>query len=97
MGPGDPRAFRGPAPDGRLAPVRGFGWIWGTRDEVFNGIGWALDEEKGVCLLAQSFERGYALRSTNVDSCDGNYNRANDPGFSPILLSVDSNGGWRSF
>jgi serine/threonine protein kinase len=88
---------RGSPPPGLRAPERGFGWIWGSRNEVYNGLGWALDEEKGICSLVQSFERGNILRSTNVASCNGNYNRATDVGFAPVRRSVSNDGRWWSF
>lgn len=88
---------RGSTPPGRVAPVRGFGWIWGTRPEVYDGLGWGLDEEKGICSLVQPFERGSILRSTNDASCNGNYNRANDAGFAPLRRSISEDGRWWSF
>jgi len=92
-----PWPTRGSTPSGRVAPVRGFGWIWGTNIDVYNGLGWGLDEEKGICSLIQPLERGYILSSTNDASCNGNYNRANDPGFSPLRRSVSADGRWWSF
>jgi len=92
-----PWPSRGSPPQGRVAPVRGFGWIWGTHEEVYGGLGWGLDEEKGICSLVQSFERGYIFRSTNDTSCNGNYNRANDAGFAPLRRSVSDDGRWWSF
>jgi hypothetical protein len=38
---------RGTPPPGLSAPIRGFGYIWGTYDSVYDGIGWALEQEKG--------------------------------------------------
>jgi serine/threonine protein kinase len=94
---GTPWSSRGNTPPGRVAPVRGFGWIWGTDDWVFKGLGWGLDAEKGICSLVQPFERGFILRSTNDAYCNGNYNRANDAGFAPLRRSVSDDGRWRSF
>lgn len=88
---------RGSPPPGLRAPERGFGWLWGIRDEVYSGLGWALDEEKGICSLVQPFEKGYILRSTTVASCNGNYNRATDAGFTPVRRSVSNDGRWWSF
>ena len=50
---------RGSPPFGLQVPVRGFGWLWGRRDDVFNWMGWATDIEKGFCALVQDFERGF--------------------------------------
>jgi len=94
---GSKPAGRGPAPAGRVAPERGFGWVWSTRDDVFQALGWATDKEKGFCALLQAFERGFLLRSTHVPSCtaDGLYNFATEPGWRPLALAVHA-AGWRS-
>lgn len=90
---------RGAAPPGRQAPVRGFAWIWGTRDDVFNGLGWATDEEKGVCLLLQDFERGFVFAKSDVASCadrqgGSNYSRAAE--MPPLFITAFGDGaGWR--
>lgn len=91
---------RGAAPPGLQAPVRGFGWIWGTRDEVFNGLGWATDQEKGVCLLLQDFEHGFVFAKSGASSCadrrgGSNYSRAAE--LPPLFIAAYSDGaGWRS-
>ncbi len=94
---GEPPAGRGSAPAGLVAPERGFGWVWSTRDDVFRALGWATDREKGFCALLQPFERGFLLRSSGVASCtaDELYNFAAEPGWRPLALAVHATG-WRS-
>lgn len=46
------------APDGRIAPVRGFGKVWGLNPAVRGGLGWALAAEGGTGVQIQRFERG---------------------------------------
>ncbi len=94
---GSEPAGRGPAPAGRVAPERGFGWVWSTRDDVFQALGWATDKEKGFCAVLQPFERGFLVRSTNAPSCtaDELYNFATEPGWQPLALAVHA-AGWRS-
>lgn len=91
-------ASRGSPPAGLRAPERGFGWVWGTRDDVFNGLGWALDQEKGFCAAVQSFESGVIFQSSRVQSCQGDlYNWATHPDFRPLLFRVRWDGTWRMF
>ena len=87
----------GDPPPGLVAPVRGFGWLWGTHREVAQRLGWAREEEKGFCANVQSFERGYVAHSSPVPSCtvDGLYNQATDPAFGVVFFSAYSNGTWR--
>ena len=93
---GSPIPSRGTPPAGRLVPQRGFGYIWGIHDQVAQGLGWALEDERGYCARVQSFERGFLLRSERVQSCmNGLYNWANDPSFTPVFLAVYGNGVWR--
>jgi len=91
-------AGRGEPPAGLRAPERGFGWVWGTRNDVFNRLGWALDQEKGFCTAVQPMERGFIFQSNRVQSCqDGLYNWATHPEFRPLLFRVMTNGTWRLF
>lgn len=86
---------RGGAPGGLQAPIRGFGYVWGTRDEVFQGLGWATDKEKGFCALVQDFDRGFLLRSVGNGPCEnGLYNFAVEPGFGLRFLKALSDGSW---
>jgi hypothetical protein len=93
---GEPPSGRGEPPANRVAPERGFGWVWSTRDDVFQQIGWATDREKGFCAAIQQFERGFLLRSSDVPSCtpDGLYNHAAQPDWRELALAVHENG-WR--
>jgi hypothetical protein len=88
---------RGTPPAGRVTPERGFGWVWGTRDDIFRAVGWPTDREKGFCAAIQPFERGFLLRSANVPSCtpDGLYNFATEGGWKPLALAIYK-GGWRA-
>lgn len=90
---------RGAPPAGLQAPIRGFGWIWGNRNEVFQGLGWAKDQEKGVCMLVQEFQRGFVITKSNVGTCtdrQGVSQPNNAGGLPPILTAAHSNGaGWQ--
>jgi serine/threonine protein kinase len=95
---GAPIPSRGSPPPGLLAPVRGFGYIWGIHDSVATGIGWALEEEKGFCALIQPLERGFVFRSSGVTFCqDELYNWATDPSFTVLFLAVYSDGTWQQW
>ncbi len=96
---GEPTPWRGNPPAGLRQPIRGFGWIWGNRDEVFNGLGWATDEEKGVCLIVQDFQKGFVFLKSNEAYCsdragNSNYNRAAElPGL--FISAIGSGQSWR--
>ena len=53
---------RGTPPSGLHAPVRGFGYLWETNDDVYADLGWAKNEEKGFCVLVQEFDSGKNAR-----------------------------------
>jgi hypothetical protein len=93
---GETPAGRGQPPVGRVSPERGFGWVWSTRDDIFQEVGWATDREKGFCAAIQPFERGFLLRSANVPSCtpEGLYNFATEGGWQPLTLAIYKEG-WR--
>jgi hypothetical protein len=61
---GQEPSSRGEPPAGFYRPERGFGYIWGVRDDVFTRLGWATMPEKGFCAAVQNFEQGFALAST---------------------------------
>lgn len=95
---GDPVPSRGDPPPGLVAPARGFGFIWGRRDEVATRLGWGLDQEKGFCALVQRFERGYLLRSRPGPPCQGDlFNRANEPSFRQFGQRASDGGTWSGF
>jgi hypothetical protein len=48
-------------PAGKYAPVRGFGKLWNTNEELRNRLGWALETEQAVTGAFQTFAHGYAL------------------------------------
>ena len=89
---------RGAPPPGLVTPERGFGYIWSRRDDIFYGLGWAEDREKGFCALVQEFDRGFMLRSSAVASCtpDNLYNHATAADWSPVLIAAAAAGDWRS-
>ncbi|MHB0874526.1 MAG: serine/threonine-protein kinase [Anaerolineae bacterium] len=93
-----PNPSRGDPPAGLYAPVRGFGFLWGTYDYVYTGLGWATDEEKGFCALVQRFDGGYLLRSSTVEFCqDSLFNWARDPSFVPVAIRVLGDGTWQGY
>ena len=75
--------------------MRGFGWVWGTNDAIFQQLGWARDDEKGICVLTQSFDRGLIWRSVRANC--GDYNFANEPGFSQLFYRLSGDGTWQRF
>ncbi len=93
---GDAPPGRGDVPPGRYQPERGFGWVWGTRDEIFQALGWATDREKGFCADVQAYEQGYILQSTPVDSCtpDNLYNNAASADWRPVFVAASDSGLW---
>lgn len=58
---------RGEPPAGLRAPERGFGYAWSRRDDLFQRLGWANDQERGFCAVIQSFEHGFILQSSTVE------------------------------
>lgn len=89
---------RGSPPPGRVAPIRGFGYLWGTYDEVANRLGWGLEEEKGFCANIQSFERGLIFHSSTIPYCqDELYNWATHAAFEALFFAVHGDGTWRRY
>jgi WD40 repeat protein len=86
---------RGNPPPGLQTPVRGFGYVWGERDDIFALLGWATDQERGFCFTLQPFERGFLMRSNPVQSCtpENYYNQATAPDWKPVSLAAYE-GGW---
>ena len=86
---------RGTAPEGMQTPVRGFGYLWETDDDVFSDLGWATDEEKGFCALAQEFAGGTLLIGDPVDFCfDDSENLASESPFAANPLQALTDGPW---
>lgn len=86
---------RGEPPAGLRAPERGFGYAWAVRDDFFQRLGWATDQERGFCAIIQNFERGFMLQSSDVEFCQDNlYNHARSAEWKPLLLVVVNNGAW---
>ena len=83
----------GSPPGGRVAPTRGFGWIWATKSGVSDRLGWGLVEEKGFCARIQYFDGGFVFRSA-TGSCGSEFNRANDADFPPLYIAVSESGSW---
>jgi hypothetical protein len=87
--------WRGDPPPGLQAPIRGFGFAWATRDELFTRLGWATNVEQGFCALIQPFERGFLLMSSTVEFCrDTLYNTAREPSWRPLRFAVLTDGRW---
>ncbi len=79
---------RGTPPPGRQAPVRGFGWIWGTRDDIFAALGWATDEEKGFAFTKAEVQYCADAQGNNM------YSRANE--LPPLLVvAVQAGKQWK--
>ncbi len=89
---------RGTPPQGLQAPVRGFGYVWGIRDDFFNRLGWAKDQEKGFCAMLQPFDKGFILQSSTVEFCtsDNLYNHSHDADWSPLFFAMLEGGQWRN-
>jgi hypothetical protein len=85
-------------PPGLYEPIRGFGFVWYN---YLGGpaapIGWATDQEKGFCARIQAFEQGTIVRSTKLESCDGNFNRGREPTFNHFLWALYQDGSWQGF
>lgn len=93
---GQDPAGRGEPPPGLQAPQRGFGFVWGSSDELFNRLGWATDQERGFCALTQQYLNGFILRSSDVPSCtpEGLYNHATAGEWQPLLLAAPEGRPW---
>ncbi|MEM7535456.1 MAG: restriction endonuclease, partial [Chloroflexota bacterium] len=87
---GRPLTSRGEPPTGLIAPERGFGYVWGIRDNLYQNLGWATDQEKGFCALVQPFEAGFILESNTANSCTSEnlFNYARESSWQPILLTA---------
>ena len=81
---------RGTPPAGRTAPKRGTGWVWAHDNAVFQGLGWATNEQKGFCAEVQTFEQGFLLQSSTVEFCHEEklYNFAREATFGVLTLQV---------
>ena len=71
---------RGNPPEGRVVPVRGFGLLWGSNDDVFKRLGWATADESGADATIQYFENGYVAYGGVLQPCiavryDGTWRR----------------------
>ena len=88
---------RGDPPPGLVHPERGFGYVWGVRNDVFTRLGWATMPEKGFCAAIQPFEQGFAITGAAVASCtpENLYNSVFDANWQPFLYSVENSGRWR--
>ena len=91
----DPTLTRGSPPEGKQAPQRGFGYLWGTEDAAFAQMGWAVDGEKGLCAVVQVFQNGTILHGSAVQSCQGVQNRVEEISLKPFRLILYANGTWQ--
>jgi len=88
---------RGDPPPGLQAPERGFGYAWGRSDDLFQRLGWATDQERGFCALIQSFERGFILQDSDVDTCkDILFNQVHTGEWRPLFIVALDGLGWRN-
>ncbi len=86
---------RGTEPEGMHTPVRGFGYLWETNDEVYTDLGWATDVEKGVCALIQNFEDGSLHTGDPVASCyDDTVNLVSETLFASDTIEALDDGTW---
>jgi hypothetical protein len=87
---GKPLTSRGAAPPGMVAPERGFGYVWGESDEIFSSLGWATDQEKGICIHVQDFEYGFVVLSSNAPGCtdDNLFNQATSSSWNTLILEA---------
>lgn len=88
---------RGHPPPGFKEPIRGTGYVWGTDDRFFNGLGWASDDQKGFCTKVQTFEQGFMLLSSTTNSCHEQnlFNHATQGDFPLSFLKAHNSGYWR--
>jgi hypothetical protein len=90
----DPNGVGLSPPPGLQEPVRGFGWVWRTFLGGPNSqIGWARQEERGICVNVQSFERGFIFRSSPAQ-CSNEYNRASELPLLFFALQGSEEGKW---
>ncbi len=88
---------RGDPPPNLQAPMRGFGYAWGRRDDLFERLGWATDQERGFCALIQSFEHGFILQDSDVDACKDNlFNQVHTGEWRPLFIVAVDGLGWRN-
>lgn len=86
---------RGDPPPNLQAPMRGFGYAWGRRDDLFQRLGWATDQERGFCALIQSFEHGFILQDSDVDTCQDNlFNQVHTGEWRPLFIVAVDGLGW---
>ena len=87
--------IRGTPPTGLQSPVRGFGYLWETNDDVYADLGWAEAAEKGFCARIQQFEKGILLIGDLVESCsEGSHNFASETLFAEDALQALTGGTW---
>ncbi len=75
-----------PTPPGRFHPVRGFGGVWCTYDDIREKIGWGLKKEEGFDDLIQEFEGGFILRDSDGSSRGLAYVLFNDGTFIKVPI-----------
>ena len=86
---------RGTAPDGMHTPVRGFGYLWETNDDVHSDLGWATEIEKGACTLTQSFDKGTLFAGDTVQSCfEGSNNLVSETVLGSNAIQALDGGTW---
>ena len=87
---------RGTAPSGLQSPVRGFGYLWETNDDVYGDLGWATGAEKGFCARIQQFANGILLIGDTVETCfENSHNFVSETPFAQNALQALTDGTWK--
>ncbi len=68
---GDPICDLGPPPEGKLHPVRGFGYLWCENEMVRERLGWATEPEVGFGTVIQ-WTTLVKYNHTYLQASDGN-------------------------
>jgi hypothetical protein len=64
---GQPTGVVGTPPEGRFAPIHGFGYLWATNRGVQERLGWAVEQEVGETGGYRQFAKGFMLYRPTTD------------------------------
>ena len=71
------------------------GYLWVTEELRFSErLGWAITDEKGICVRLQRFTQGVIIFSDTAEICANsgpNKNQASGEGFPPIQKVLYNN------
>jgi hypothetical protein len=87
-------------PSGLFEPVRGFGFVWYYKlGGPSSQLGWATDEEKGLCASLQPFQQGFVFHSSSVGQCQDTSGawKTPAPGLGLVFLSVNQGMTWKRY